>query len=61
MAVYFDYPIHSDNDADKKNNVLAWHRTSSILAIGSTEKGRGLVQFYLDEVQKKLTMKIFLI
>ena len=50
MAVYFDYPIRSEDDVEKKNNVLAWHRTSSILAIGSIVSGKGLVQFYLDEV-----------
>ena len=50
MAVYFDYPIRSEDGVEKKNNVLAWHRTSPILAIGSTGNGKGLVQFYLDEV-----------
>lgn len=50
MAVYFDYPIRTEDDADKKNNVLAWHRTSPILAIGSIVGGKGVVQFYLDEV-----------
>ena len=51
MAVYFDYPIRSEDESDNKNNVLAWHRTSPILAIGSVASGKGVVRFYLDEVR----------
>ncbi|XP_066914160.1 intraflagellar transport protein 140 homolog isoform X1 [Clytia hemisphaerica] len=52
MAVYFDYPIHPSEDDEFTNEVLAWHKTSPLLAIGSSSRnGKGIVKFYLDEAE----------
>lgn len=52
MAVYFDYPIHPPHD-DSVNHAIAWHKTSPLLAIGSSVNEKGCISFYLDEVRTR--------